>query len=100
MIPDFIFDGWPEVGICDYTKLTSDMVEASKKPYKYDKAFWIGSTLTHPTRETLCSLSEKDDRILALSPRNSRFIGMLEHVDYKYLIDIQGRGYSGRFKIL
>ena len=113
LIPDFIMDSWPACGIDDYTATVNAMVEKSNEKIVYDKLFWIGNPTTHKSRVTLCELAQKDNRIEAIAmdwQRNefkvlkkqpsTTFISLPEHCRYKYLIDIQGCGYSGRTKIL
>ena len=113
LIPDFIMDSWPVCGINDYSSTVHAMVEKSKEKIVYDKLFWIGNTQTHKSRETLCALAKKDNRIEAIAmdwQRNkfkilekqpsTAFISLPEHCRYKYLIDVQGNGYSARAKIL
>lgn len=113
LIPDFIMDSWPVCGIDDYTATVNAMVEKSKEKILYDKLFWIGNITTHKSRVTLFELSQIDNRIEAIAMDWQRdefkvlkkqpstiFISLPEHCRYKYLIDIQGVGYSGRAKIL
>lgn len=109
LIPDFCFLNWKESGMLDYDAMCNSLLTASEKPPKYDTLFWIGNTKTHPTRKTLCSLSETDSRIEAYGMDwkykdgraiPSRFVSLKDHTQYKYLIDVQGVGYSGRVKVL
>lgn len=113
LIPDFTFDGWATIGVYSYKQLIDEIVARSKEPYKYDKLFWIGSAETHPSRVTLCEMSLKDDRIEAIganwkretyqiyrTQKADKFVTFQDHTEYKYLIDLQGYGYSGRLKVL
>lgn len=113
LIPDFTFDGWATIGVYSYKQLIDEIVAKSKEPYKYDKLFWIGSVETHPSRITLCEMSLKDSRIEAIganwkretyqiyrTQKADKFVTFQDHTQYKYLIDLQGYGYSGRLKIL
>ena len=109
LFPDFCFLNWKESGMKDYEECRNSILEASKKEPAYNTLFWIGNPKTHPTRETLCQLSQKDPRIEAYGMgwdyRNgkavpSKFVSLEDHTLYKYLIDVQGRGYSGRTKML
>lgn len=109
MIPDFCFLNWKESGTADYEQCCNSMLESSKEPPQHDTLFWIGNTRTHPTRKTLCELSEVDPRIEAYGMDwqykdgravPSKYISLQDHTNYKYLIDVQGRGYSGRTKTL
>jgi hypothetical protein len=111
-IPDFIFDCWKESGISSYDKIISECQNSGLKSYIDNRCFWIGSIKTHETRKKLVELSNSyPDLLLATSMRwlssqkgslqkASKFVTLPEHAEYKYLIDIQGYGYSGRLKIL
>jgi len=113
LIPDFIMDNWPVCGIDDYMETVNAMVAKSKECIVYDKLFWIGNITTHKSRAILCELAKEDTRIEAIAMDWQRnkfkilekqtstiFISLPEHCRYKYLIDIQGVGYSARTKIL
>lgn len=109
MIPDFCFLNWKESGMTDYDECCNSLLEASRIPPEHNTLFWIGNTKTHPTRKTLCSLSEQDSRIEAYGMDwqykdgraiPTKFISLKDHTKYKYLIDVQGNGYSGRTKVL
>lgn len=111
-IPDFIFDCWKESGISSYEDIVNKCQHSGLRAYVDSRCFWIGSIKTHKTRKKLVELSELyPDLLLAtsmkwLSTQNgtlqkaSKFVTLPEHAEYKYLIDIQGYGYSGRLKIL
>jgi hypothetical protein len=111
-VPDFIFINWRETGLYDYDDTVIDIASAGQAEPIYDKLFWIGA-LSHPTRKTLMEISEKDPRIEAISMDWKRqlgkevtvkdattYVSLKDHTKYKYLIDIQGNGYSGRVKML
>jgi hypothetical protein len=114
LIPDFVFLNWKEAGINDYEECWKTMVEKSKDMPIYNTLFWIGNVKTHPTRETLCQIAENDERMEIygmnwIRKDNSvggtekdatKYVSLIDHTQYKYLIDIQGRGYSGRTKLL
>lgn len=109
LIPDFIFMNWKECGIPDYSEITEQLCSLSAKDCEYNTLFWIGNAKTHYTRETLLELSEKDNRIEAYATGwdsknskvlNTKYVSIPDHTKYKYLIDIQGNGYSGRIKML
>lgn len=119
LIPDFIFWNWPEIGIESYPATVTAMLEASKHPPVHDNLFWIGNPETHPNRQKLIELSQQDHRIRAVSvgwnagrrPENwarneamatkaNNYVSLAAHCQYRYLIDVEGVGYSGRVKIL
>lgn len=116
-IPDFVFWSWPECGISDYSVLIDSMLEESRKSYLYDTLFWIGNPDTHKTRYKLLDISKNNPKIDArsvkwnnndkkllrkerMSVENNNYISLPDHCKFKYLIDLQGRGYSGRLKVL
>jgi len=108
-IPDFSFVNWKETGMDDYERCRIEMMKAGELKPENDTLFWIGNAKTHPSREVLCNLSSVDPRIEAYSMgwdyRNgkaipNKYVSLVDHTKYKYLIDIQGRGWSARTKIL
>jgi hypothetical protein len=118
-IPDFIFWSWPEVGVSDYKDIVSQMLEASKVPPPIDKLFWVGNTRMHPTRKQLLDMAAgRTDMLIedtvwvpkqrveefasdsVMSTKNQNYYSLPEHCRFKYLIDMQGAGYSARLKIL
>ena len=114
LIPDFNFDRWVEVGLNDYEEVCREMIQRAKDSPIIDKLFWIGNSETHPTRDQFCRLVEGDARIDAinicswnktkyskqLTTGNGKYVSIPDHCNYKYLIDLQGAGYSGRVKYL
>jgi len=111
LMPDFIFWAWPEVGIADYTETTSLMLAAGAEKPTDDRLFWIGNPRTHESRQALVDLAEGkpnmkiEPYIWPLSAdagryKSSPFVSLPDHCRYKYLIDVQGYGYSARLKVL
>lgn len=118
-VPDFSFWNWPEVGINDYSQLTAEMIAAGMRPASDQRLFWVGNTGTSPVRERLMEIAAGDQRIYAsditwekqegperwaseqlMGTQEAKYVSLPDHCDYKYLIDIEGIGYSGRLKIL
>jgi len=115
-IPDHVFWAWPQVGIGDYEQLVSQMQLAGQKPPIDNRLFWIGNATTHPTRVDFLRLSQREPRICAvgmnwlpgsnhpqtgqLAAKDNRYVSLPDHCQFRYLIDLQGRGYSGRLKLL
>jgi hypothetical protein len=115
-IPDHVFWAWPQVGIADYEQLIAQMQIAGAKPPIDDRLFWIGNPETHPTRAEFLKLREREPRISAgamswvpnshdpqtgqLAAKDNRYVSLPDHCQFRYLIDLQGRGYSGRLKLL
>ncbi len=115
-IPDYLFWYWPEIGVPDYVELTKQMLRSSASLPVSDKLFWIGNANTHPSRKTLMQIAaDRDDmRIESMGwqggdtanasesrlPSIGSFFSLPDHCRYKYLLDMQGVGHSGRLKVL
>jgi hypothetical protein len=117
-VPDFSFWDWPDVGIKDYAELTARMTAAGAHPPIDSRLFWIGNPATSPVREKLMEIAATDPRILAtaiswvkkdrperwasetlMGTQASNYVSLPDHCRYKYLIDIEGIGYSARLKL-
>lgn len=108
MIPCFSFDHWKECKIEDYTSVCENISKKGKKPYKYDKLLWIGQ-LSHPTRKLFVDNFSSHPKMKIIPLRDhwghgltltGPYISLPAHCEYKYLIDLQGHGYSARVKFL
>lgn len=109
IIPCFLFDKWPEVGIDDYDKLCDKILFASLNPYKNEKLFWIGNIHTTHKRRYFFEKFKSNENVLDIrhfnpndhqDPLNDNFTSLEDHLNYKYLIDIEGNGFSARLKVL
>lgn len=114
LFPDFNFDKWSEVGNYDYHDITQKMLIESAKPPEFPQLYWIGSYDCHWSRKQLAYIARKDNRINIVNvnnwhwnntlkkavTNNGQYTSMLDHCKFKYLIDFQGYGYSGRTKYL
>ena len=106
-IPDFAFNQWPEANIFSYKEECIKIHEHSKHPPKFNKIYWAGNLNTHFTRQFFYDRfktdiarfeihvvdTSKKDYMLSIVP-------IYKQLEYKYLIDLQGNGYSGRLKYL
>jgi hypothetical protein len=113
-IPDFLFWSWPEVGIADYEQTADAMLAAGDRAADDPRLFWIGNPATHPTREQFLQLASHDSRIHGvgigwvkigqssgpMKTVDDRYVSLPNHCRYRYLLDLQGRGYSARVKLL
>lgn len=111
-VPDFIYDSWPEVGIDSWEDTIEKCLKAGEAPWRDSRCFWIGNVTTHPTRQILVELGEKFPKYICAPTmrwkdsrtgkklNSDKFVSLEDHTQYKYLIDVQGNGYSGRLKIL
>ncbi len=107
-IPDFSFVHWKEVGINSYIGTSNDLLEESisRTAPITEKLFWAGNIKTHPSREVFFKKfsGNKYFEIYNIDPWSNDYVEkrftLADHLDYKYLIDLQGRGYSARIKYL
>jgi len=103
-IPDFSFYEWKEAKLPNLFEFRIN--GATEFSTKKDKLFWMGSD-THPDRPLVvdkCKGPDFDvefmtwDKETGLVP--TRHVPIEEFRDYKYLLDIRGRGWSARLKFL
>ncbi|HEX3724591.1 MAG TPA: glycosyl transferase family 90 [Pirellulales bacterium] len=115
-IPDFLFWGWPQVGVPDYEHMVESLTRAGQREPEDSRLFWIGNPQTHPTRGRFLELAQSDPRILAtgvtwihgrqattdgrMATVDNQYATLEDHCRYRYLIDLQGRGFSARVKLL
>jgi len=107
-LPCYIFDHWREAKIDDYAEMCERIKERALLPYKHDKLFWAGQ-MSHPTRRKFVEQFSSHPKMHIVSHRDhwghagqvpSGYISLPDHCDYKYMLDLQGNGYSGRTKLL
>lgn len=106
--PDFMYDGYPEIKLPSYTNLVDEFSTYEKLPFT-DKAGWIGSLKQHPTRDlffTACQNNENFECIPIswINKENnltaSNYMSYFDQSDrWKYLVDIEGCGWSARLKV-
>lgn len=105
-LPCYIFDHWRECKIDDYEQTCEEIKKASNLDYRHHKLLWIGQ-ISHPTRRIFINkyINNSKVKVVPLPDHwgHSRvlktpYISLPDHCEYKYLIDMQGNGYSGRFK--
>ena len=114
--PDFVFGGWPEVGIHDYDETCRAVAAAGSAPAERPGVGWIGSLATHPIRGELHRIGSQhpalfDVQQVEWGSRNTDGVQLgtvkgthLSLADqaarWGALLDVEGVGYSGRLKIL
>ncbi len=104
-IPDFSFYHWKEAGIYSYQDLRQELLNNSRNPPIHDRLFWAGNINTHKTRKDFYNKFKDDTSHFEIHhidpriPQDKKFT-LLDHQKYKYLIDIQGNGFSARLKFL
>lgn len=114
-VPDFVFGGWPEVGIDDFDETCWAVQAAGSEQAQQPVVGWIGSTQTHPVRAALLRLGQEHPDLLDVQPvewvpdatqtrlRASGGNAMTLHEQARRwgaLLDVEGKGYSGRLKLL
>ncbi|MCP1659286.1 glycosyltransferase family 90 protein [Neisseria perflava] len=106
VIPDFIFDAWPQSGILNYRDTQAEIIARGRQPYEDERLFWVGS-FTHHNRMVFADIAKRNkQKILAMTTgvsavlESKNYVTLPDHARYKYLIDIEGVGYSGRIPFL
>lgn len=107
-LPCYIFDHWKEAKIDDYAEMCELIKERAKYPYKFDKLFWAGQ-ISHRTRRTFVENFSSHPKMEIVHHKDhwghsstlpEKYLSLPDHCDYKYMLDLQGNGYSGRTKLL
>lgn len=105
--PDFLFDSWLHTGIQDYFSIKNFLSYRGKLNPQSDKIGWIGGLHSQP-RKILYEMGQSnkyhflDILSIDLSKKNKQdqFITLPEQINkWKYLIDLEGNGYSARLKL-
>ena len=113
IVPDFHFQYWPQVGIDDYDEVIDQIDREGRSKPEIDKVGWIGNTNTHPIRKKLHQIGQHHKDLMEIQdmtwipgndPMHLKYTNYLSLPDlvakYSMLIDVEGRGYSGRLKYL
>jgi len=104
-----VFDHWKQTQLDDYESAAIQMAAMGRAPPVTDRLGWRGAN-THPVRTALVKLADPrlfDVELMSwnrLDPQrltSSRFVSLPEQVRrWRYLLDVEGVGYSGRLKLL
>jgi hypothetical protein len=96
---------WKQVNINDAEQLIKDLLQNNLQPSN-NKIFWAGGP-QHQQRFDYVEYSKINTDICetrvtdnTIESRNKNFISLMDHCNYKFLMDIQGQGYSARVKYL
>ncbi len=110
VFPDFIFDHWQQVGIDDYGSTVEKIIELASLPFTHEKMLWIGNVKTNIIRKKIIEYGRQFPEVIEAydtcvdqyieGNKKVPYISLSDHTKYKYLIDIEGRGYSGRLRLL
>lgn len=114
-VPDFVFHGWPEVGIDDFDATCAAVADAGKTaPTHPKKLGWIGNVNTNPRRRLFVEVAKRFPTLIDARPFDtwSSTPGQIKEKapgqmtmaqmakEWGILFDIEGAGYSGRLKML
>ena len=115
-VPDWCFDMWPEAGVPrgEYDAACAELTTAGAAPPSDGNLLsWCGTAHHHPSRMRLVHLADDHPGRLAVNyvvdrPKDGGGDGgrpqhrsLLEQVARcGYLLDVQGKGYSSRLKLL
>ena len=108
-IPDY--RTWFDDAKYPFPETFNRLKDLSKKSYIDNRAFFIGTLASNPIREMLAYMSKNGDYRLCVYGRDlyrneegndgiNKFIPMTEFYRYKYLIDVPGRSWADRTKLL
>lgn len=105
--PDFVFDCWKEVQIDEYEKVVDQICQLSDTKPLTDLLGWRGA-LTHPSRFNLLKFTDKsiyDIEEIVWNRSDPKKLTCVNYVsltdsvkNWRYLIDVEGNGYSARVK--
>ena len=109
LVPAFVFEAWPEVHIFGYESTVRSIVRASRSAPVSDKLFWAGAD-SHPLRIKAAGWavgrSDADFRLIEWDKSNPSLlqhvkrVSLPAHTEFAALVDLPGRGYSGRLPFL
>lgn len=105
--PDFVYDHWKQTGLDDFEATCSAVQHIG--PPQTTMLGWRGAA-THPGRKPLVALDDKrffDCEFIEWNRSNPQrltapnFLSFEDQVrKWRFLIDVEGNGYSGRLKLL
>jgi hypothetical protein len=109
-IPDWCFDSWPEAGVPqgEFDAACAALAKDGAAPPTDGRVLsWCGTAHHHPSRLKLVALANAHPSRLAcvdvvdkaVDPKLHRTLGAQART-CQYLLDIQGKGYSSRLKLL
>lgn len=107
--PDFTFDHWKQVNINDYMEICNEISKMGQNKPETDMLGWRGAA-THKNRDVLVKKHDNKniDAIFIWWDRKNpnklkchNYVSIPDHAKkWRYLIDIEGRGWSARTKFL
>jgi hypothetical protein len=107
VIPDFVYDAWKDAKIESFENEKNKIISAWKEKPTKNLIWWVWNCNSNSIRWKLFELWEKNKNYLDIrqsyvaDKSNKNFMSLEELVsNYKFLIDIEWRWYSGRLKLL
>jgi hypothetical protein len=103
-IPNFSFYQWDYPKSSNFFEIKEDILnETIEWDNKQDKIMWSGLN-SNIIRERFNNFSKNNNlyefNLIDQYDVNKKFYTLPEHCKYKYLLDLEGNGYSGRFPYL
>ena len=109
--PDFAFYGWQTANIPLFEQVRDEIIQNSQDIPKHDKIGWHGNVSTSSNRSILKKIGDENPDLFDIIDINPigydinetipQYMSLPELVsNYKYLIDIEGFGWSARLKYL
>ena len=118
LFPDFVYGGWWHIGLHEYDGFAWAMTARAAAPPEHPQLFWTGNVEMSPSRAALVAMSQAHPgRIDARGMRwehargnvteatgeraaTDGWVSLQRHAEWRYLIDVEGMGWSGRLKLL
>jgi hypothetical protein len=109
LFPDYVFGNWWHIGLRDFDAFSAEILEKSRETTpETATCFWAGNLEVHTARQHYQKIAEENPTRLTCESmtwvengsKPTAFIPMKEQHKYKYLLDIEGLGWSGRLKLL
>ena len=118
LFPDFVYGGWWHIGLHEYDAFAWAMTARAAAPPEHPQLFWTGNVEMSPSRAALVAMSQAHPgRIDARGMRwahargnvteatgeraaTDGWVSLQRHAEWRYLIDVEGMGWSGRLKLL
>ena len=116
LIPDWTFHDWVQVGINDYTQTCDQIHTAGLELAQTERVGWIGNPHTNQRRFKMLHIGQQHPQLFDFNGmqwihdktkpkdimlKSTRYMSIPDLVrKYRFLIDIEGVGYSARLKFL
>jgi len=106
--PDWVFDHWKQIQLDDYEETRNKIAEAGSTEAETNMLGWRGAT-SHSNRNILINIDNTTDidaQFIKWNRSNPEKLTCVNYVNlpdhpkkWRYLIDIEGAGYSARLKL-